>query len=823
MPPRRLLGAFAIAALALTLVSAALLPRLRLSGDLGRLFPDDPASRALGAYVRAFGGGDVTTVLVRGADVEEVRAVAEAIASEARDKPGVVRALTHVGGDATTDVTQLDPTIAWALGTDDDARALDAALTDEGMRARLEGTRAILLMPGSGAATDLLRADPLRLMQLVAERGARKAIGATVGSDASGELVADGGHARFVLIGTRGSALVSDEAKRVVESLDAAIARATVGHPAVTAVIAGGPAIARDAEKMIRRDLYVSSAASTLLVGLAFLVTFRRSRALLAIAPPLMAGTMWTAAIAALFPGGIEAIAMGFASVVIGVGLDTGVHVYAAIVRARAELGVGASDGDVSALALSRVARPTLTAAIAAGCAFATLGLSSLRSLRELGLLCAAGEVLTAIAIVAMTPWIAARLERAPRAPEPLAWVDRVATMAASTRGARVVAGALVILVVAVIAIGPPRADSAVVAVKPKGLPALAAQEDAIRLASPTPASSVRGAPEVQLIVLQRASVEEESTLRARGEDLLAGLRRGSNARVVEGLGDWLPSDAALARHLAMRDAALADRRPEALAVALEAAGFSSAPFDAAIEHLRHPATLDAARAVVAKLREGALSALVARHLAHDRADDGSLWLATYVRGPALDVDALARDVAAIDPTAVVTGYPVLELSLRRALSHDLPRLALVALLLVAVALRTVLRDAREVLVVLAALVGELLLVALGMRALHVPLHVYDALVLPVLVGITVDESMFLLHAMHDASGASSADAIASAVRREGRAVVTTACTTAAGFIALLACAFPGLRDLGAVGALGTIAGLVTSLVVVPALARLTS
>jgi hypothetical protein len=48
-----------------------------------------------------------------------------------------------------------------------------------------------------------------------------------------------------------------------------------------------------------------------------------------------------------------------------------------------------------------------------------------------------------------------------------------------------------------------------------------------------------------------------------------------------------------------------------------------------------------------------------------------------------------------------------------------------------------------------------------------------------------------------------------------------TALTTAAGFGALMACRFEGLFDLGAVGAIGSVAGLVASLVVVPAGLRL--
>jgi predicted RND superfamily exporter protein len=96
------------------------------------------------------------------------------------------------------------------------------------------------------------------------------------------------------------------------------------------------------------------------------------------------------------------------------------------------------------------------------------------------------------------------------------------------------------------------------------------------------------------------------------------------------------------------------------------------------------------------------------------------------------------------------------------------------------------------------------------MRVLAVRWHVYDALVLPVLFGITIDESMFLLHAARERS-------IDHALRVQGPLVAATALTTAAGFAALVACRFDGLRDLGMVGTLGVLAGLLAALVVVPA------
>ncbi|MEO7094486.1 MAG: MMPL family transporter, partial [Polyangiales bacterium] len=511
----RLLRAAPIVALVLTVIAVLLVPRLRLSGDLARLFPDDPPARALGAYVRAFGGGDVTTILVRGDDPAEVALAADEIARALEGRPGIRRATTTLAPPVRDpDAPPPDPTLVWAFADDAAQQELATALGDDGMRARLEETRAMLLVPGGGGASTYLAHDPLRLLG-IAQLRARRSVAATIGADASGDLVADGGRARFVLVTTNGSALRSEEAKRVVDALEGAIGATLPAHPGVRAGIAGGAAIARDAERMIRGDLYLSSALSTGLVALAFLLTFRRARALLAIGPPLLIGTLWTAAVAALAPDGVAAIAMGFASVVIGVGLDTGVHVYAAVMRIRAAEGASLSVDEVVRRARAEVARPTLTAAIAAAAAFGALGLSRLPALRQLGILCAIGEVLTAVAILALTPSIAARLERrpAPRAAPKV--IEAVARISLARRGATGVFAMIGLSVVALAVLGPPRPAPAIVAMKPRGLPALEAQEEAIRLASGSRAAidvaaSSTSAAEVQLVVTQQGSDEAE-------------------------------------------------------------------------------------------------------------------------------------------------------------------------------------------------------------------------------------------------------------------------------------------------------------------------
>ncbi|MEO8796752.1 MAG: MMPL family transporter, partial [Polyangiaceae bacterium] len=151
--------------------------------------------------------------------------------------------------------------------------------------------------------------------------------------------------------------------------------------------------------------------------------------------------------------------------------------------------------------------------------------------------------------------------------------------------------------------------------------------------------------------------------------------------------------------------------------------------------------------------------------------------------------------------------------------AHDLPIVGGIALFLVILTLRALLHRGSDVILSLATIVIEVAAVALLMRLLHVRWHVYDALVLPVLIGITMDESMFLLHAARtgQSEGESLDRTISRALREQGSLIVATGLTTSAGFAALLVCRFEGLFDLGAVGALGSALGLLSALFVVPA------
>ncbi|MEO5744854.1 MAG: MFS transporter [Terracoccus sp.] len=288
----------------------------------------------------------------------------------------------------------------------------------------------------------------------------------------------------------------------------------------------------------------------------------------------------------------------------------------------------------------------------------------------------------------------------------------------------------------------------------------------------------------------------------------------GNDVESVDAITAIAPATATQLARYDARDALDLPKRADDLAQALTDVGFVPERFAAALEGMRHaPHTL----ARVEDLQHGAASILATRYLAED---EGDHLIAVYLR-PTGAEGAIARieqAIHAVDPGAHLTGYSRLDASLRGALTHDMPRIGLAAGVLVLIALGASLRRARDVLLAALVVAAEVAAVLLLIRVLHIPLHIYDALVLPVLLGITVDEGMFLLHHARETQ---AADVTRDTLAREGPSIAATALTTAAGFGALVGCDFDGLRDLGEVGALGSAVGLVVALIVVPAGLRL--
>lgn len=782
--------------LTLTVLSfVAVTLRLHLEPNVASLLPDSGDAASLRRYVRGFGGGDLAVVMVKSADADAAAAAAAEIAKGLGGKASV-----KVAADRVDVSRALDPMLAFRHADGRAREKLAQALTPEGMRARLRDTRAMLLAPGSGALAETLAADPLRLSQIVFEGGGGSG---GVRTQPDGSFSIDDGTMHLVLAQPAGQALRGVDARAFVADANAVMAPVALAHPSVTLGLTGGHAIAEATERMLTRDLELSGTLSMVLASVVFALIFRRVRALVAVMPPLVLGTLWTAGLATVLPGGLSAIAVAFMSVVVGVGVDTGVHVYAALLDARRE---GFSPKDAARVARQRTTRSVMGAAVTAALAFFALALSDINAVRQLGILSGAGEVLTAVAIVVITPEIGAWLEKGPPPPPQRAAWTRAVDWLTRTRARAVVLATVALLPIAAIAVGfgPPLAES-IVAIRPKKLVPLQVQQEVF---------DAFGGKKGQWVVL--VADRDRERARVRGDAVAERLARmRDDVESVDALTALVPAAATQRARFDARDALDLPHKADELERALAETGFAPARFTDALARMRHAPRQEV---VLEDLQKGAAAILLTRYLGHDEGDE---LVAVYVRpreGPAAiqRIEAALREV---DPGAMLTGYSRLETSLRETLAHDMPRIGLVALGLVVMALATSLRRTRDVVLATLVVTAEVAAVLLLVRVLGIPLHAYDALVLPVLLGITVDEGMFLLERAH---ATSSPDVIGETLRREGPSIAATALTTAAGFGALAFCDFDGLADLGRVGALGSIVGLLVALVVVPAGLRLT-
>jgi predicted RND superfamily exporter protein len=783
-----------VALVVVTVACAWLTSRLRVSTDVSAMIPTSGDAEALGTWMRAFEGAEPALIAVEGEDTVAVKDATAALAAELRKAPSIARVLEG----PPRPPLPTDPSLAWAYAGPTARAKLAAIVAPGGMRARLQETRALLLAPASDEHVQAwLARDPLRLWQVPWEGHVSELVSGV--SDApDGTFVARGGRMRLLIAEPRGRALESAPARALVE--DVGRAEAAVARPGVRFELAGAHAIAFETEQLMRRDLEISATASTLLASLAFVLTFRRLRALVAVLPPLALGTLWTTGLAALLPSGLDALAIAFAAVVVGVGVDTGVHVYGAVLDARRQ---GLAPAAAAAAGRDATWRPTMTAALVAALAFASLALGDLPAMRELGLLCGAGELLTAVAILLVTPEISILLERSTPPPwRPARWMGALAWATATRGRALIVLAACFAPAVVVSVTGWPAAANALIAVRPKGLPAFAAEAD-IR-------EAFGGRAEQWFLVTRGTDATEVRARADRIAEALEPLVLDGTLDGFDALSTLAPSSPTVASRLAARDALdLPSRRP-ALEAALREAGFDVSAFTGALDAFAHPSP-----PLAEMPSDDALAWFQRRHVAHEGAET---IVATYIRpSPGREAAAEVRSVVArVDSTTRLTGLDAVERVLRELLPRDLVVVGAVALLLVAVAMRLALRRMSAALVALATLGCEMGLVGLSMRLLGLRWHVYDALVVPVLFGITIDESMFLLHA-------AAARPLGEALAKQGPLVAATALTTAAGFAALGLCRYTGLHDLGLVGTLGVLAGLVAALLVVPSAMRLMS
>jgi predicted RND superfamily exporter protein len=152
-------------------------------------------------------------------------------------------------------------------------------------------------------------------------------------------------------------------------------------------------------------------------------------------------------------------------------------------------------------------------------------------------------------------------------------------------------------------------------------------------------------------------------------------------------------------------------------------------------------------------------------------------------------------------PGATLTGLSVLAHNTERTIRHDLPRLILIAVLIVAAYLALHFRNLTSALLALVPTVFGLAALLAFMRLTDQKLNMINLAALPLLIGVDVDYGIFLVHLAR--SHHARSDLGPRSLSPATTAVILCALSTILGFGSLVTTSVPAVRSLGIAMAFG--------------------
>jgi uncharacterized protein len=179
-------------------------------------------------------------------------------------------------------------------------------------------------------------------------------------------------------------------------------------HPEMEARVAGAYRNFKEVED-ISNDSTIAAIASTVLVILVVLLFFRNGRSLLLLIVPLAIGVTWSIGLTALTYGRLNISTLFVFSMLIGMGIDFGIHYYARVME---EFRAGETLEEALARSVQHTGRAMVSAALTTCAALLTLTAASFRGFVEFGIIASYGIALCLVAVILVMPALVMALEK---------------------------------------------------------------------------------------------------------------------------------------------------------------------------------------------------------------------------------------------------------------------------------------------------------------------------------------------------------------------------------------------------------------------------
>ncbi|QDU94247.1 MMPL family transporter [Lignipirellula cremea] len=653
-------------------------------------------------------------------------------------------------------------------------------------------------------------------------------------------LMTDDGKMGLLLVRFHGQHNGMSPGSEAIDELRVILREVSQRHPHVELGLTGMPILENDEMRASQADMMQASVLSLVGVACLFVAGFGGLRHPLIAVLTLLIALAWSFGYLTLAVGHLNLLSVSFGAILIGLGIDFGVHYIARYLLIRGEC---ADCGEALRQTAGSIGPGVVTGGVTTAIAFCTATLTHFTGVAELGLIAGGGVILCVVAAVLVLPallFLSDQHRAADATPTPLPIDMAMRPLLGMPRLALGIACVATVLLGAgmvhlrydhnLLNLQPVRLESVdlerqiltksdrsvwfalSVARSPEELLARKAQFDQLDCVESTE----------QIVELTPPPSEEKSRLITRiGSRLTALPPRAATIEMTSPTNLSLQlsalranlfsalGDTPLVQKLALAERLLRQRPSPETAQLLASHQMRIA--NDLLERFRLLQTVANPESPVSddipsELRDRFVGAN-GRHL-----------LRVYAKGDIWDMEHLrhfVQSLETVDPQ--VTGHPVQSYYASRQMQQSYLHAALYSLLAVAIVLMLDFRSVRSSLLSLLPMVLGMVQTFGVLGLFGIPLNPANMIVLPLILGIGIDDGVHVVHDFRRQAGRYRLGG------STAMAVVITSLTTMVGFGMMIFAKHQGLRSLGQVLTIGVFFCLLNSLLVLPALLSLIS
>jgi len=710
------------------------------------------------------------------------------------------------------DLDEAKPTLALFLThpylfiDHEDIPKLKEKWSEEGIRKQVRKNKATLISHASYAMKDLIQIDPFEMRWLFMEKW-RQGMKGLEFDESSNLFLSKDQNSLLIVTEPQRPGTDLPFSKSLMEAIEKSISQVpSTRDKNVKVSFTGAHPIAMSESKVLRFDMQSSFISSLILVLILFFYAYRRWVTLLFAGLPLFGGIQLTMGIASITLGSLNILTSAFAAILVGLGIDFAVHIYDRYHQERAS---GADLSSAIETTLTQTGMGIWTGAFTTIFAFAVLFFSRVQGIVELAFLVSVGLLCALLCIYFVLPsflvWIDKRRKPYSYAPLQTFGFKNLSTFLERNPllSFFVLIGITLFFLFFAFRI---EGEKDFRNLRPKEIESLQVLERMVRS---------YGGKKLEAITIHEG--KDLSSLLLKEEEIAETLNRYQRDGKIDSfvsLSQFISSPEKQRRMFrAIQESIDLEKVRKRFVKELrenrfKVSGFQ--PFLQGLEELKKGnEKIYSPETLIASLNQGALKKGL-ENLFVKKGEGYKIISHLYYQKGKLSLDQIEKELQGVS----MTGPEKVESEILRIVKEDLFFLTPIAFLIILFFVFLHFRNWRTTLFTLMPLVMGLIGMVGAMSLIGIRINFVNAAILPMIIGMGIDNSVHLMHRFLEGGGKDAG----SALRATGRAMTICSLTTMLGFGSLATARYQALSTMGWVTILGMGFCLMAALCFLPTL-----